>query len=82
MRRNFDKDPTEFFAVVGTAYVRETHGQGCFVQERRTDDQRLRKLEIGVASVFAAFCVMSFGFSLFITTGAARLLEVASYAVK
>ena len=82
MSGHFHNNPTELFSVVGAPYVREGHGPGCFLRERRTDDQRPRKLEISVAGVFAAFCVMSFGFSLFVTSGAARLIEVASYAVK
>ena len=82
MTRNLDRDPTEFFSVVGAPYVREGHGQGCFVRERRTDDQRPRKLEIGIAGVFAAFCVVSFGFSLFVTSGGAKLVQVAYEVMK
>ena len=82
MSRHFDKNHTEFFSVVGAPYLHEGHGPGCFAEERRTDDQRPRKLEIGIASVFAAFCAMSFGFSLFVTSGGARLVEVAYQAVK
>jgi hypothetical protein len=82
MARHFDKDPTEFFSVVGAPYVRESHGPGCLVSEQRTGDHRPRKLEIGFAGAFAAFCVASFGFSLFATSGAAKLVEVAYQAVK
>ena len=37
---------------------------------------------IGAASVFAAFCMVALGVSLFASNGAANLFEVATYAVK
>jgi hypothetical protein len=79
MPRRFDKDPTEFFSVVGAPYVRERHAH---IHERRTDDQRPRKLEIGFATVCAGFCAVMLGISLFASSGAARLVEVAYQAVK
>ena len=51
MRRKFNQDPTEFFSVVGLPYLRERQGRESHVYELRTDDQRPRKLEIGVATV-------------------------------
>jgi hypothetical protein len=80
MNRKFHQDPTEFFSVVGAAYPREHHGH--YVRERRTDDQRPRTLEIGVATIFAGFCAVALGVSLFASSGAAKLVEVAYYAVK
>ncbi len=82
MTRQFHQDPTEFFSVVGAAYPREHHGREHYVRERRTDDQRPRKLEIGVATLFAGFCAVSLGVSLFAGSGAVRLAEVAYYAVR
>ena len=82
MTRQSHQDPTEFFSVVGAPYVREHHGQDDIVRGRRTDDQRPRKLEIGIASAFAGFCAMSFGVSLFSSNGAVKLVEVAFNAVK
>jgi hypothetical protein len=83
MLRQFHRDPTEFFSVVGASYPREHHGRDhYYVQERRTDDLRPRKLEIGVAIVFAGFCAVALGVSLFASSGAAKLVEVAYYAVR
>jgi hypothetical protein len=82
MTRQFHQDPTEFFSVVGAPYLREHHGGEYHVHERRTDDQRPRKLEIGVATIFAGFCAVALGVSLFSSSGAARLVEVAYYAVR
>jgi hypothetical protein len=77
MPRQFTKDPTEFFSVVGAPYVREHHTADFHVRERRTDDQRPRKLEIGFATVCVGFCAVMLGVSLFASDGAARLVEVA-----
>jgi hypothetical protein len=83
MTGKFHQDATEFFSVVGAAYPREHHGREySYVQERRTDDQRPRTLEIGVATVFAGFCAVALGVSLFASSGAAKLVEVAYYAVR
>ena len=82
MTRPFHQDPTEFFSVVGAPYVREHHGHDYHGHERRTDDQRPRKFEIGVATVFTGFCAVALGVSLFASSGAARLVEVAYHAVK
>jgi hypothetical protein len=82
MSRQLHQDPTEFFSVVGAPYIREQHSAGHYVRERRTDDQRPRKLEIGIASAFAGFCAVAFGISLFANDGAAKLVEVAYNAVK
>jgi hypothetical protein len=82
MTRQFHHDPTEFFSVVGAPYIRESHVREHHVHERRTDDQRPRKLEIGVASFFAGFCAAALGMSLFASSGAAKLVEVAYQAVR
>ena len=70
MTWQFHQDPTKF------------GGREYYVNERRTDDQRPRKLEIGVATLFAGFCAVSLGVSLFAGSGAVRLAEVAYYAVR
>ena len=82
MTRQFHQDPTEFFSVVGAPYPRERRGRERHVHERRTDDQRPRKLEIGVATMFAGFCAVALGVLLFASTGAAKLVEVAYHAVR
>jgi hypothetical protein len=80
MTRQFHQDPTEFFSVVGAPFVREHH-RGEY-QIHRTDDQRPRKLEIGVATIFTGFCAVALGVLLFANSGAAELVKVASNAVK
>jgi hypothetical protein len=82
MPRILRSNQIAFFAVVGSPYIRESHGATGFVRERRTDDQRPRKLEIGAAGLAAGFCAVALGVSLFASSGAARLVEVAYYAVK
>ena len=82
MTRQFQQDPTEFFSVVGAPYPREHQGREYYVHERRTDDQRPRTLEIGVATIFAGFCAVALGVSLFASSGAARFVEVAYYAAR
>ena len=74
MTRHFHQDPTEFFSVVGAPYPRERQSREVGVYERRTDDQRPRKLEISVATIFAGFCAVALGVSLFASSGAARLV--------
>jgi hypothetical protein len=74
MTRHFHQDPTEFFSVVGAPYPRERQSREASVYQRRTDDQRPRKLEIGVATIFAGFCAVALGVSLFASSGAARLV--------
>ena len=78
MTRQFHQDPTKF----GAPYPRELRGREYYVNERRTDDQRPRKFEIGVAAIFTGFCAVAFGVSLFAGSGAVRLAEVAYYAVR
>jgi hypothetical protein len=82
MPRHSHQDRTQFFSVVGAPYISEQHGAGHYTRERRTDDQRPRKLRIGIASAFAGFCAVVFGVSLFATDGPAKLAEVAFNAVK
>jgi hypothetical protein len=86
MHRQFDRDPTEFFSVVGAPYVRErvreNHAGAYFLHERRIDEPRPRKSEIGFATVCAGLGAVLLGISLFASNGAARLGEVAAYAVK
>ena len=80
MTRHSNQDPTEFFSVVGAPYIRER--QETRFHPLRTDDARPRTLEIGVVSIFAAFCAVALGVSLFASSGAAQLVQVAYQAVK
>ncbi len=78
MTRHSHQDPTEFFSVVGAPHIRDRRESR--FHELRTDDARPRKLEIGVASVCAAFCAVRV--SLFANSSAAKFVEVAYQAVK
>ena len=83
MHRQLDKDPTEFFSVVGAPYVRER------VRETQTDGHRFlegpaprrRQLNIGLVTLGAGLGAVLLGISLFATNGVARLSEVAFQAV-
>ena len=85
MHRQFDKDPTEFFSVVGAPYVRErvreSYAGDHLFYDRHIDEARPRKLETGFAAVCAGLGVVLLGISLFASNGAARLNEVAYHAV-
>jgi hypothetical protein len=84
MHRQFEKDPTEFFSVVGAPYVRER------VRDDDTGKDHLRdhlasapgrrQLRIGFVTLCASLGAVLFGVSLFATNGAARLGEVAFQA--
>jgi len=80
MTRPFRQDPTEFFSVVGAPFVREQHRGEYHIH--RTDDQRPRRLEIGIATIFTGFCAVALGVLLFTNSGAAELVKVAVNAVK
>ena len=82
MHRQFEKDPTEFFSVVGAPYVRE---------RVREDDTRKDHLHDPLASAprrprlrigFVSLCALlgAFVLGMFATAGTARLSEVAYQA--
>jgi hypothetical protein len=87
MKRQFHQDPTEFFSVVGAPYLRESSGRDDFGQagavagERRTDDQRPRRLEIGLAAICTVFCAGALGILLVMSDATSRLIELAYRAV-
>jgi hypothetical protein len=77
MRRPFDKDPTQFFTVVGAAYV----------PEQRTETQQPRRFRIGADAGSTILCAAVLAFSLFAQTGFAqtgfaKIAEVAHHVVK
>ena len=78
----FHQDPTEFFSVVGAPYIGERHAGGHYAHEHSIDDQRLPRFELGMSSFCAAFCIVALGVALFADSGAAKLVEVAQFAVK
>ena len=82
MHRQFERDPTEFFSVVGAPYVRDSHAGEHHLHGRRIDAPRPRKVEIGFATVCAGLGAVLLGISLFANAGAAKLVDVAVNAVK
>jgi hypothetical protein len=62
MRRPIDNDPTQFFTVVGAAYV----------PERRTEPHAPRRFRIGAEAATTILCAAVLGFSLFAQTGFAQ----------
>lgn len=85
MHRQLEKDPTEFFSVVGAPYVRERVREPQADEHRFLEDQapvqRRYRLNIGVATVYAGLGAVLLGVSLFASDGAARLAEVAFQAI-
>jgi hypothetical protein len=83
MQRQFDRDPTEFFSVVGAPYVRE-RPSAVGENDRdldRTESPGGRRVKIGVAAM-SGLCAVILGISLFAASGAGRLVEVAYRAVQ
>jgi hypothetical protein len=72
MARRFYQDPTEFFSVVGPAFVHEQHSV-----ERFAEDVCPRKFEIGMVSIYAACCAVALGASVFSNNSAGHLVHVA-----
>ncbi len=81
MTRQSHQRSTEFFSVVGTPYIGERHADGHYAHEHSIDDQRPPRFELGMSSFCAAFCIVALGVALFADNGAAKLVEVAQYAV-
>ena len=74
MPRHIDKDPTEFFSVVGAPYVRENRSEPA---DRHTcSDPEPRRA--AVAALWLAFYAAIVGVPLFASSGAAKLVEVAA----
>ncbi len=77
MPRHIQKDPTEFFSVVGAPYIRE----------RREETHRNRSWQFGWqighrAAIALLLCAVSFGVVLSAASGVAKLVEVAQYVKK
>jgi len=79
MLRHTDKDPTEFFTVVGAAYVPEHHVDD---SNRIREASETRSPETGVAALWLVFYAVIFGYALFASGGAAKLIEIANVALK
>jgi hypothetical protein len=80
MHRHFDRDPTEFFSVVGAPYVRERHAGELDLYQRGNGEARARTPETGFATACAGLGAVLLGISLFASSGAARLGHVAYQA--
>jgi hypothetical protein len=79
---DYDKDPTRFFTVVGAPYVPERHVDESPRHRRFRGYSEGQPPETGVAALWLVFYAVIFGFSLFASGGAARLIEVANVALK
>jgi len=79
---NIDKDPTAFFTVVGAPYVSERHADAASRYRPDCESSESRTPEIGVAALWLVFYAVIVGFSLFASGGAAKLVEIASLALK
>ena len=80
----FERDPTEFFSVVGAPYVRERARDDDtgkdHLHDRLASAPRRRRFRIGFVTLCASLGAALFGVSLFASNGAARLGEVAFQA--
>ena len=80
MHRQFEKDPTEFFSVVGAPYVRERVGEGDIGTQLlhpgpAAPRRDRRQPKIGLATLCAVLGAFVLG--MFATSVTARLSEVA-----
>jgi hypothetical protein len=75
MTHSTGRDPTEFFSVVGTAYVSEQHddGRSHYIEQTLASERAG-----GVASLWLAFYGAIVGISLFAGSGAAKWINVAA----
>ena len=83
MHRQYEKDPTEFFSVVGAPYVRERVREDHTEHRlygRPTPAPRRRSLKIGFVTLCAL--VGAFVLGMFATAGTAHLSEVAYQAAE
>jgi len=81
MRGQFDRDPTQFFSVVGAPYVRERSEERP-VHALRANATRPRLFEIGVATLFAVFCAVALAMPLFANSGAGKLVQLATHVIR
>jgi hypothetical protein len=80
----FERDPTEFFSVVGAPYVRERVQEGDTgkdpLHDRLVSAPRRPRLRIGFVTLCAL--VGAFVLGMFATAGTAHLSEVAYQAAE
>lgn len=79
MSPQLNRDPTEFFSVVGAPPVREHHAETSKPTRKHSDSQ---PPGAGIAASWLVFYVVIVAVSLFANGGAAKLVEVAFGAVK
>jgi hypothetical protein len=84
MHRQLERDPTEFFSVVGAPYVRERVQEGDtgkdHLHDRLVSAPRRPRLRIGFVTLCAL--VGAFVLGMFATAGTAHLSEVAYQAAE
>jgi len=69
-----DRDPTEFFSVVGTPYVTEQHDDG---RSHYVDQTVSKESAAGVAGLWLVFYGAIIGLSVLANSGAAKWINVA-----
>jgi hypothetical protein len=78
MTHQFEKDPTEFFTVVGAPYVHESRAE----RETRDYQPPERPPEIGVAVLWLFLYVAIIGISVLAHSGADGLASLAQYVMR
>ena len=74
MTHQTDRDPTEFFSVVGAPYVAEQHDDG---HSKYVDQTVAKESAAGVASLWLLFYAAIIGFSVLANSSAAKWISVA-----
>ena len=75
MTHNIDRDPTEFFSVVGAPYVAEQHDDG---HSNYVDKTLARESAAGVAGLWLVFYGAVIGISVLANSSAAKWINVAA----
>ena len=74
MTHHTDRDPTEFFSVVGSPYVAEQHDDG---RSHYVDQTVAKESAAGVAGLWLVFYGAIIGFSVLANSSAAKWISVA-----
>jgi hypothetical protein len=75
MTHNTDRDPTEFFSVVGAPYVAEQHDDG---RSHYIDRAVSKESAAGVAGLWLVLYGTIIGFSVLANSSAAKWINVAA----
>lgn len=74
MTHHTDRDPTEFFSVVGAPYVAEQHDDG---RSNYVDQMVAKESAAGVAGLWLVFYGVIIGVSVLASSSAAKWINVA-----